>query len=165
MRTRLSREALSSVQLAARAAISAAVAVAIAQWLGLNYPLYAMISAVIVTDPDAGQTRELASRRLTGTVIGAGLGAAAAPWLPPGPLSILIMISFTMLLCHPLRLNGAARISAYICGIVLLEYHADPWHYALDRLIETFIGIFVAYTVSMVPKLLRHPDGPSGDGS
>jgi uncharacterized membrane protein YgaE (UPF0421/DUF939 family) len=158
MKTRLSPEALASVQLAVRASVSAAVAVAIAQCLGLNYPMYAMISAVIVSDPNAAQTRELASRRLTGTVIGAALGAAAAPWLPPGPLSILVMVCTTMLLCHPLRLNGAARISAYICGIILLEYRAEPWLYALDRLIETLIGIAVAYGVSLVPKLLRLED-------
>jgi uncharacterized membrane protein YgaE (UPF0421/DUF939 family) len=163
MKTRLSPEALASVQLAVRASVSAAVAVAIAQWLNLNYPMYAMISAVIVSDPNAAQTRQLASRRLTGTVIGAALGAAAAPWLPPGPISILVMVCATMLLCHPLRLNGAARISAYICGIVLLGYREEPWLYALDRLIETLIGIVVAYGVSLVPKLLRLEDATRGD--
>ena len=48
---------LAADQLAFRTAIAAGLAVAIAQLFRLEYPLYALIAAVIVTDLSPSQTR------------------------------------------------------------------------------------------------------------
>ncbi len=157
MRVR-SRERARAIQLAARSALAAAIAVGIVQWLGMAHPIYAMIAAVIVTDLDAAQSRKFALNRLVGTVIGAGLGALAAPWLAPGPLAVLVAIGAIMLLCHALKLDGAAKISGYICGIVVLEHSGQAWLYAAERLAETLVGVGVALGLSLVPKLI-HVDG------
>jgi uncharacterized membrane protein YccC len=50
----------------------------------------------------------------------------------------------------------AARVAGYICGvIVLLDVGAQPWHYAFFRMIETALGVLVAWGLSFVPELLR----------
>ena len=154
MRVR-SRERAQAIQLAVRSAIAAAISVGIVQWLGLAHPIYAMIAAVIVTDLEAEQSRKFALNRLIGTVIGAGIGALAAPWLAPGPLAVLFAIGSIMLFCHALKLDGAAKISGYICGIVVLEHSGHAWLYAVERLLETLVGIGVALGLSLVPKLIR----------
>lgn len=151
----LSREHLGPVQLAVRASAAAGLSVWVAQCLALAYPLYAMISAVIVTDPDPKTTREQSWRRFLATVIGAGVGALLSPVMQMRPLLIAAAILATMLLCHFCRLDGAARVAGYICGIVLLDFSAAPWAYAWHRLAETTLGIVAALLVSFVPKLYR----------
>ncbi|HEY9531994.1 MAG TPA: FUSC family protein [Burkholderiales bacterium] len=147
-----------ALQLCTRAAAAAALSVALAALLGLEFPLYAMIAAVIVTDLTAAETRKLGWRRLAGTVVGSVLGAALALLLPHGALTIGIGIFLAMLASQLLRIPEAARVAGYVCAIVLLEHGANPWVYAFWRFTETVLGIAVAIAVSLVPKLLRAPE-------
>lgn len=141
-------------QLSIRAALSAGLAVAIAQLLRLQYPIYALIGAVIVSDLSPSQTRQLGFRRLAGSVLGATVGAAISQSLPSAPWAIGLSVLAAMFLSHLLPLQGAAKITGYVCGIVVLDHGAHPWSYALYRLIETILGIGVAILVSLVPKLI-----------
>ncbi len=146
---------ISSFQTSLRAAVSAGIALFVAQWLQLPYPFYAMISAVIVTDISPAGTRKLGVPRLAGTVLGAFLGATFSLLLPPTAWSIGIGIFAAMLLSYLLRFDQAAKISGYICAIVMLSFGDDPWTYAFYRLLETALGIGVAVAVSLIPKLLH----------
>jgi len=146
---------ITALQLCARAASSAGLAVAIAQFLKLQHPVYALLAAVIVTDLSPSKTLQLALQRLAGTVIGATVGAALTYVLPSGPLAIGLSILAAMLLSFVAHLQAAAKLSGYVCGIVVLAHGAEPWSYALYRLIETFLGIGMAVLVSLVPKLMR----------
>jgi uncharacterized membrane protein YgaE (UPF0421/DUF939 family) len=152
---------LPSLGLSIRAALAAGLAVAIAQLLGLQHPLYAMISAIIVTDLSPLQTRQLGFQRLAGTLLGATVGAALTNFFPPGPWAIALSILTAMFLSHLLHLQGAAKVTGYVCAIVVLDHAGHPWVYALYRLLDTVLGIGLAVMVSFVPKLIP-TDKPKG---
>ena len=145
---------LSALQLATRASAGAVIALLIAQWLHLQFPLYAMIAAVIVTDLSPVRTRQLALPRLAGTVLGAGIGAVAVVALGTGALAIAVGVLIAIFVAQVTRMSEAAKLAGYVCGLVVLEHAAEPWVYALFRFIETVLGIGVAVAISVVPKLI-----------
>ena len=145
---------VSAFQMSLRAAVAAALSVAIAQWWQLQFPIYAMISAVVVTDLKASETWKLGLPRLVGSILGAVLGALTCAFLRPNAWEAGLAIFAAMFLSHLLRLRNSARVAGYVCGIVLLAFGDHPWEYALLRTIETALGIAMAMLVSLVPKLL-----------
>ena len=159
--SRAGENLIPAFQLSLRAAVAAGLALIAAQLLRLQHPLYAMISAVIVTDLKAAQTPKLALPRLAGTLVGSAIGAVISTLLPAGAWAAVFGIFAAMFASHLLYLQGAARVAGYVCGIVLLDHGDSPWSYALFRMIETALGIVAAMGVSVVPKLLKskNPDG------
>jgi uncharacterized membrane protein YgaE (UPF0421/DUF939 family) len=155
-----SKALVRSLQLPVRAAVGAGVSLGLAQVLGLEFPIYAFLAAVIVTDLSPAQTRQLGWRRVVATVVGAASGALLAGVLSPGPLAVALGVFVAMLLCDRVRMREAAKVGGYICGIVLLSYGAHPWAYAGYRLIETMLGVGVAWGISLVPKLLDVEEAP-----
>jgi len=149
---------LTAVILAFRAGVAGALATWIAMVLSLQYPIYAFIAAVIVTDLSPAQSRRLGLRRILATVIGAVCGAALSQLLGPGPVAVGIAVVVAMLLGTLLGAGDGARVAGYICGIVVLDHTAEPWLYATQRFVETALGVIVAWGISYVPKLVR-PDG------
>jgi uncharacterized membrane protein YgaE (UPF0421/DUF939 family) len=146
-----------ALQLALRSCVAAGLSVYAARELGLPYPIYAMVAAVIVTDLSPARTRALALPRIAGTIIGALVGAALCGLVASQAWTMAIGIGISIFACHALRLPEAAKLAGFVSGIVLLEHVATPWAYGWDRLVETLLGIAFAVLVSLVPKLLRAP--------
>ena len=144
-----------------RAGTAAAISVVVAHALKLEFPLYALIAAIIVTDLSASRTRQLGLQRLIGTIIGAVLGAslgAVSELAHAGALLVALGVFAAILASHVLGVKEAARLAGYVSGIVLLDHNDRPWRYALYRFVETLIGIAAAFSISLIPKLLKVPD-------
>lgn len=148
---------ITGIQLAVRASIAATLSLVFAQLLGLQFPIYAAIAAVIVTDLSPTETTSLGWRRMVASAIGAFTGATLSMVLPQGALTLGLDILVAMLLCHVFHVSEVFRIAGYTSAIVGLSRGIDPWHLAFDRLLETALGIAVAWLISCVPKLLRSP--------
>jgi uncharacterized membrane protein YgaE (UPF0421/DUF939 family) len=150
--------------LALRAGLGAAVAIGLAQLLKLEFPIYALIAAVIVTDFSPKQSSALGLQRLAATVVGAAIGALVRLGFEPSALAIGLSILVAMSVCQFVRLPGGAKVAGYIAGIIMLDHGEQPWMYAFYRLIETALGIVVAWLISLVPRLIRAPE-PEHDDS
>lgn len=143
-----------SLQLSVRAAAAAGLAIVIAPRVGLQYPIYAVISAVVVTDLDAAKTRKLGVPRLTGTILGGAVGALGCALLPSAIWVGIAGIVVAMFLCGLMHQPDAAKIAGYVAAIVLVQHGDSPWIYGFHRTMETFLGIVLAILISLVPKLL-----------
>jgi uncharacterized membrane protein YgaE (UPF0421/DUF939 family) len=149
---------------ALRAAVAAGLSVALAWLCRFEYPIYALIAAVIVTDLSPSRTRKLGLQRLVATVVGATCGATFRQVLQPGVWAIALGILVAMLICHALRVYDGAKVAGYICGIVVVAHGTHPWPYAFLRFTETVLGIGVAWLISFVPKLIRIDETDSASG-
>jgi uncharacterized membrane protein YgaE (UPF0421/DUF939 family) len=152
------RDLMPALGLSLRAAAASTLALAAAQGLGLPFPIYAMISAVIVTDVAAAETRKLAPPRLIGTVIGVVLGAAASPFVPTSAWAIGLGVLVAMSVTQAAGLMSAAKLAGYVCAIVLIDHGDQAWNYGFYRFVETVLGIAAAVLVSFVPRLVKDDD-------
>jgi len=143
-----------AVQLAVRAGLAALLSVGVAQYFGLNL-IQPLITSCLVIDLSPEDTRRLALKRLAATVLGGVLGASLGILLPSNPMSVGLGVLVAMLASHLVRLDGAARLAGFVCGICVLQRGDAPWSYASARLLETAIGIAMAVLTSYIPKLIR----------
>lgn len=154
----LSPAAVTAIQVSTRASVAAALALFLARRLDLQFPIYALIAAIIVTDLSPAATRRLAFQRLLGTFLGATLGAAitvGAPTSPAAAPTVALAVLGAMLISHLLGIPAAARLAGYVSALVLVNFSDQPWTYAAYRSIETVLGIATAVCVSFIPKLIR----------
>lgn len=146
-----------ALQVSIRAATAAALAVALAKFLQLEFPIYALIAAVLVTDLSPARTRQLAVPRLGGTIVGAVFGGVLSTLGASYGIGIVLIgvgVFGAIFTTHLLRMKEAAKVAGYVCGVVLLTHSNEPWSYAMYRVLETALGIATGVLVSLVPKLL-----------
>ncbi len=142
------------LQIGLRAALASLLSAWMALRLGMDYPIYAVIAAIVVTDPSPEVTRRTGLLRLIGNVIGAGLGGGLGSLLGHTPLVMAGGVLFSILLCELIGLKDAAKITGYITGIVILFHGDKPWAYAWARFLETSIGLGFAILVGSLAELL-----------
>jgi hypothetical protein len=56
-----------------------------------------------------------------------------------------VSIVLAMLVCHLIRAPEGAKVAGYICGLVVFEHASAPFHSAFFRLIDTVLGVTVAW--------------------
>jgi uncharacterized membrane protein YccC len=109
---RLRRPTASSVEVAAKAAIAAALSIWVGQRIGLHDSYWAGISAVIATAGTVGGSLAAAVSRISATVVGLLVGLVAVA-LPVSGILVAGAAVFVTLLAHAaLSLDAGARLGA-----------------------------------------------------
>jgi uncharacterized membrane protein YgaE (UPF0421/DUF939 family) len=152
----------SGVQHSVRAGAAAFLSVMVAQRMNQAFPIAALISSVIVTEVDPAQTRHLALRRLFGTIAGAAIGIVFGP---SGAVGVGFGVAAAMLFAYAIGRSPAAKLTGYVCGVVVLSRTGNDFTTAYQRLLETAIGIGAAVIVSCIPPLHFPDTASSGDST
>jgi len=108
---------LRSSQLAFRAAVAATVSYGLAKMFTLEHPIYALISAIIVTDFSPAETTKLGLQRLAGTVIGAACGMTIWAVFKAVGWAVGLGILAAMVVSHIFKVSAGAKVAGYISGV------------------------------------------------
>ena len=139
--------------LAVRVTVSAVGAFAIASALHLMLPLWAVLTALIVTQMSVGRSLKATRDYMFGTIGGAIYGGAIAVLIPhSGELGLLALL---VLAVAPLAVLAAinptlntATVTAIIVLLVPEMSHANPLDSAIDRVMEVTVGALTGLLVS-----------------
>jgi uncharacterized membrane protein YccC len=141
--------------LSIRATIAALVSLALAQFLHLPLPLWAVMTAVIVTQMSVGRSLKATFDYLLGTLGGAIYGGAIGVLVPHS--KEIALLAVLALAVAPLALIAAinprfsvAPITAIIVLLVPTFTSAGPIASAFDRIIEVALGGVTGLVVSFL---------------
>ena len=139
--------------LSIRVTIAALVALALAQFLQLPLPLWAVLTAVIVTQMSVGRSLKATFDYLAGTLGGAIYGGAIGVLIPHS--SEIALLAVLALAVAPLAFLAAinprfsvAPVTAIIVLLIPIMIHATPIASALDRVMEVALGGVTGLIVS-----------------
>ena len=141
--------------LAVRVTVSAISSLALAQWMHLRLPLWAVLTSLIVTQMSLGRSIKVATDYLMGTVAGVAYGGALAVLIPhDSEWSLLAVLALAI---APLAFIAAFKtnfnvlpITAIIVLLVPSMQHVSPVSSALDRVLEVTVGGAVGFVVSFL---------------
>ncbi len=136
-----------------RVMTAALVALSVALALRLPLPLWAVLTAVIVTQMSVGRSIKVTTDYLIGTIGGAIYGGVIAVLFPHA--SELALLAVLALAVAPLAVVAAinpsfnvAPVTAIIVLLLPSMTHSSPLESAIDRVIEVAVGAFVGLAVS-----------------
>ena len=136
-----------------RVMIAALLALVVALALRLPLPLWAVLTAVIVTQMSVGRSIKATSDYLVGTIGGAIYGGVIAVLFPHA--SELALLAVLALAVAPLAIAAAinpslnvAPITAIIVLLLPTITHGSPLESAIDRVLEVSVGAFTGLAVS-----------------
>lgn len=141
------------IGLGVRVTLAALIAFALAQALQLRLPLWAVLTAIIVTQLSVGQSLKVADDYLVGTIGGAIYGAAITLLIPHS--SELALLGVLALVVAPLAMLAAVRpslngatVTAIIVLLVPTMTQVNALESAIDRVFEVAVGSVTGLLVS-----------------
>src|ERR1700750_2415851 len=147
------RSRKAQLALAVRVTVAAFSALVVALALHLMLPLWAVLTALIVTQMSVGRSLKATRDYLFGTVGGAIYGAAITVLIPhsgeAGLLALLVLAIAPLAFIAAINPGlNAATVTAVIVLLVPTMNHADPLTSAIDRLSEVGVGAVTGLFVS-----------------
>jgi uncharacterized membrane protein YccC len=141
--------------LGVRVTTAALAALIIALTVGLKLPLWAVLTAIIVTQMSVGRSLKATRDYLVGTIGGAIYGGAVAILIPHSNEGALLAV--LVLAVAPLAFIAAinpslnvATVTAIIVLLLPMMNHNTPLESAIDRVLEVTVGAVTGLLVSFL---------------
>lgn len=128
--------------------VAVCLCIFIAQLLRLEYPFYSAIATVIALQATMADSFKQGINRLKGTLVGAVFGYLFALVAVNNPIwtGLGIIVTFTVL--NYMRWKEAMQIASVVFIAITLNLMGEPMNYAINRFIDTALGITIAFLVN-----------------
>jgi uncharacterized membrane protein YccC len=145
----LNRETLA---VSTRTTLAAMLSLIVARLLRLPEPYWAPITAIVVMHSSLGSALKVSGERLAGTAMGAAAGAVISRYFGVSVVTFAAAVFLLGLLSGVLRVDRSAyRFAGITVTVVMLIPRATPpWIIALNRFIETSLGILIGLLAAAV---------------
>jgi uncharacterized membrane protein YgaE (UPF0421/DUF939 family) len=138
------------VSYALRTASAGALALLCYPRLGAQAGIWAVVSAVVVIQPDAQASVAAAALRVAANIVGATVGLVVGALLGNEQLLALVVgLLLVALLCRTLRLDAASRSASVSLCIVLLKEPSSVLGSSETRLLGVMAGCGIAFVVTL----------------
>lgn len=132
----------------------------IAGWLVPGpLPVFAAIAALLVVQPSVNQSFMKAIERSIGVIIGVVIASALGLLLGTQSWVVLLAIVVAMLVAWAFKATPGMGNQVAISAMLVLALGSDSPQYAVDRILETLIGVAIGIIVNalVVPPVLTAP--------
>lgn len=129
-------------------------------YMGIANPIWAVISVVLVSDPDSTATKQLVKTRVINTLVGCVLGLFSLLLFGYNPVVIIITVAITTLFVTTVKHYPANWRLAPATVIILSDAahaavgHSEQFYFALLRAGEIAFGCCIAVILSSICKHL-----------
>ncbi len=143
-----------------KSAVATISAWLIAGWLVPGpLPVFAAIAALLVVQPSVNQSFAKALERSVGVIAGVVIAVLLSLLLGPQSWVVLLAIVVAMLVAWTFRASPGTGNQVAISAMLVLALGSSSPQYAVDRIVETLIGVAIGIIVNalVVPPVLTAP--------
>jgi uncharacterized membrane protein YccC len=138
-----------------RVTVAALLSLTIAQFLNLPMPLWAVLTALIVTEMSVGRSLKTVVDYLGGTFGGAVYGAVLSALVPHvNEIGLLVVLAFAVApLAMIMAVNPSLKVAPITAVLVILVpaiTHTSSFVSAFDRVLEVTLGAVVSFVVTFL---------------
>lgn len=125
------------------------------EWLQLDSPLLAAITAIFTIQPSIYRSWMQVLDQLQSNVLGVAIAIAAFWFMGSTPISVGIVCIVVILLCLKLKIEDTIGLTL-VAVVVIMEARSQGWPQALDRLEGLLLGIATAFLVNVTIAPPKH---------
>lgn len=129
--------------------LAVGLSIFIAQLLNLNSPFFAGIAAIIAMESSISESLERGKDRMYATVLGGIVALIFSLIAPENPIFISLGVILIIYISDNLDIKGSLQLATIVFLSIILNYEeGSRLSYAVNRVIDTFLGLIVGTMVN-----------------
>ena len=129
--------------------IAVVLTLEISKYLNINSPILAGIAAIMTMETSVSESFSAGKFRMFGTVLGALIAIILLSVSPANFITTAIGLVVIIYICNLLNWQDAVKMAMIVFLVIIVEYEEGyRVLYALNRTIDTFIGVIVGTTIN-----------------